>query len=66
MAMFGPKPSGNPFGKISIFGLFEDLVLIAMKGVLSFKNIVKLIFQAYISHKEKRWKSNHFWTKTMG
>ena len=26
---FGPKPWVNPFGKISIFGLFELLVFIA-------------------------------------
>ena len=29
MAIFGPKPWGNPFGKMSIFRLFELLVLIA-------------------------------------
>ena len=29
MAMFGPEPWVNPFGKMSIFGLFELLVFIA-------------------------------------
>ena len=29
MAMFGPKPWDNPFGKKTIFGLFELLVFIA-------------------------------------
>ena len=29
MAIFGPKPSVNPFGKMSIFRLFELLVFIA-------------------------------------
>ena len=29
MAFFGPKPWVNPFGKMSIFGLFEVLVFIA-------------------------------------
>ena len=29
MAIFGPKPWVNPFGKVSIFGLFEVLVFIA-------------------------------------
>ena len=29
MAIFEPKPWVNPFGKISIFGLFELLVFIA-------------------------------------
>ena len=33
MAIFGPKPWVNPFGKISIFGLFEILDLIPQKGV---------------------------------
>ena len=28
MAIFGPKPWVNPFGKISIFGLFEFFVFI--------------------------------------
>ena len=28
-AIFGPKPWVNPFGKMSIFGLFELLVFIA-------------------------------------
>ena len=31
MAIFGPKPWVNPFGKMSIFGLFELLVFIAQK-----------------------------------
>ena len=29
MAIFGPKPWINPFGKMSIFRLFETLVFIA-------------------------------------
>ena len=33
MAMFGPKPWVNPFGKMSIFRLFELLVFIAYEGV---------------------------------
>ena len=36
MAIFGPKPWVNPFGKISNFGLFELFVFIALTGVLSF------------------------------
>ena len=35
MAVFGPKPSVTPFGKMSIFRLFELLVFIAWKGVFS-------------------------------
>ena len=29
MAIFGPKPWVNPFGKMSIFRIFEHLVFIA-------------------------------------
>ena len=36
MAIFGPKPWVNPFRKISIFRIFELLVFIAYKGILSF------------------------------
>ena len=48
MAIFGPKPWVNPFRKMSIFRLFELQVFIAYKGVFSFYNIVKVIFQEYI------------------
>ena len=41
MTIFGPKPWVNPFGKMSIFRLFELLVNIAQKGVFSFQNILK-------------------------
>ena len=44
MAIFGAKPWVNPFGKMSIFGLFGLLVFIAQKGVFSFQNIVEHIF----------------------
>ena len=33
MAVFGPKSWVNPLGKRSIFGLFELVVFIALKGV---------------------------------
>ena len=36
MANFETKPWTNPFGKMSIIGLFELLVVIAKKGVFSF------------------------------
>ena len=49
MAIFGPKAWIDPFKKISIFRLFELLVFIAQKGVVSFQNIVKDIFLPYIS-----------------
>ena len=53
MAIFGPKPWVNPFGKMSIFRLFELLVFIVQKGVFLFQNIVKDIFLAYIAFKKK-------------
>ena len=53
MAIFGPKPWVNPFGKMWIFRLFELLVFIAYKGVFSFYNSVKDIFLAYIAFKKK-------------
>ena len=57
MAIFGPKPWVNPFGKMSIFRLFELLVLMASKGVFLFYNILKNILLAYIAFKKKleRW-----------
>ena len=53
MAIFGPKPWVNHFGKISIFRLFQPLVFIAQKGVSSFQNIVKDTFLAFIAQKKK-------------
>ena len=53
MAIIGPKPWINPFGKMSIFQLFELLVFIAYKQVFSFYNIVKDIFLAYIAWKKQ-------------
>ena len=47
MAIFGAKPWVNPFGKMSIFRLFELLVFIAQKGVFSFYNIIIYIFLAW-------------------
>ena len=34
-ANFGPKPRVKPFGKMSIFRLFDLLVFIGYKGVFS-------------------------------
>ena len=53
MAIFGPKPWVNPFGKMSIFRLFELLVFLTYNGVFSFQNIIKDIFLAYIAEKRK-------------
>ena len=64
MAIFGPKPWVNPFGKMSIFRLFELVVFIAQKGVFSFQNIVKKHFPGLYFLKIKSWKNGNFWTKT--
>ena len=57
MAIIGPKPWVNPFGKMSIFRIFELLVFIAYKGALSFQIIVKVIFLTNIPEKKglKKW-----------
>ena len=47
MTIFGPKAWVNPFGKISIFRLFELVLFIAQTGVFSLQNRVKHIFLAY-------------------
>ena len=47
MAIFTPKAWVNPFGKNSIFRLFQLLVFIAQKGVFLFYNIVKDVFLDY-------------------
>ena len=49
MAIFIPKPWVNPFGKMSIFRLFQLFVFIFQKGLYSFQNIVKDIFLAYFA-----------------
>ena len=58
MAIFGPKPWDNAFGKMSIFELFELLVFIAYEGVLSVLNIVKDISLSYIAFKKEfeKWR----------
>ena len=54
MAIFGPKPWDNLFGKLSVFRLFKLLVFIAQKAFFSFQNIVKDIFVTYIKKKVGR------------
>ena len=66
MAIFGPKPWVKPFGKISIFRLFELVLFIAQKGVFSFQNIIKHIILDLYCLKKKKWKNGHFWIKPMG
>ena len=64
MAICGPKPSVNYFGKVSIFRLFKLLDFIAYNGVLWLYNTVKELLRNYLLQK-KSWNNGHFWTKTM-
>ena len=70
MATFGPKQWVNPFGKMSIFRLFELLLFIAQKGVFSIQNIVKDIFLCLYFLKKKFEKMAIFgpkpWVNTFG
>ena len=63
MAIFGPKPWVIPFGKISIFRLFELVVFIGQKGVFLFQNIIKHIFLTYIAKKKRHGKMAIFLPK---
>ena len=53
MAIFGPKPWVNPFGKMSIFRLFQLLVFTAQKGVFR-SRISQKIFSRPILPKKKK------------
>ena len=64
MAILGPKPWVNPFGKMSIFRILEILVFIAYKGAFSLWIIVKVIFLTNIALKKRLekwpyWDLNH-------
>ena len=66
MAIFGPKPWVNPFGKMSIFGFFELLVFIAQKGVFSFQSVVKVHFFGLYCLKKKNLKKRPFLDQNHG
>ena len=53
MAIFVPKSRVHPFGRMSIFPLFELYVFIPQKSVFFFQNIIKDIFLAYVAQKKK-------------
>ena len=52
MAIFGPNPWVNPFGKMPIFGLFELYVFISQKGDFSFQNIMRHFLGLYCLKKK--------------
>ena len=68
MAIFGPKPSVNPFAKMPIFGLFEVLVFKPRKAFFHFRISQKTFSWPILpkKKKKKKIKDGHFWTKTMG
>ena len=70
MVDFTAKPWTKPFGKMSIFRLFELLVFKAQKVVFLFQNIIEHIFLAYTALKKKVGKMVDFtanpWTKPFG
>ena len=62
--IFGQKRWTNPFGKVSIFSLFQVFVFIAQNTVFQLGNIIKNIFLAQIVFKKKRFKKmNNFGQK---
>ena len=54
MAIFGPKPWVNPFGKTSIFRLFKLLVFIAQKGVFFRSRMSQYTFSWSILRQKKK------------
>ena len=78
--MFGPKPSVNPFEKMSIIRHFELYTLESRLFILEYRKrhfpalqrrffVVqyrKRHFPGLYSLKNKSWENGHFWTKTIG
>ena len=63
MAIFGPKPWVNPFGKMSIFRLFEVPFFKAFERRFFDLEYRKRHFPILL--KKESWKRGHVWTKTM-
>ena len=53
MAIFGPKPWVNPFGKMSVLGLFELLDFIARKACCRSRISLKTFFWPILPKKRK-------------
>ena len=66
MAIFAPKLWVNPFGKMSIFRLFELLVFYSLERRFFVLEYRKRHFPGMYFLKNKSWKNGNFWTKTMG
>ena len=66
MAIFGPKPWVNPFGKIAIFLNFSTSSLYSLERRIFVLEYLKRHFPGLYFLKKKTWKNGHFWTKTQG
>ena len=53
ISIFGPIPQVNPFGKMSIFRLFELLLFIAQKGIFFILEYRKRHFLVYIAFNKR-------------
>ena len=62
MAIFGPKPRVNPFGKMSIFRLLKLFVFIAEKDFFFVLEYRERHFPCLYCLKKRVWKNGHFWT----
>ena len=60
MANFGPKLWANPFGKMSVFRLFELFAVIGYEGVFFGVEYRKRHCPSLYCLKKKSWKKGHF------
>ena len=65
MAIFGPNPWVNLFGKMQIFLTFQTSCFYSLESRFFVLEYRKRHFSCHILPKKKLEKS-HFWTKTMG
>ena len=66
MAIFGPKPWVNPFGKMSVFSTFLTSCFYSLERRFFVVKYRKRHFPGLYCPKKKWWKNSHFWTKTVG
>ena len=66
MAIFGPKPWVNPFGKMSTFLIFELLVFFGLERRFLILEHRKRHFPGLYCLKKESWKNGYVWTKIMG
>ena len=62
MAIFRPKPWVNPFGKMSIFPLFELFGFYTLQRSFFVLEYRKRYFPG-LNRLKKNWKNGHLWTK---